>query len=121
MNESEQTVLNLTQKLESLKRRLDELDAERARVKLDFDVCMSQLASAASRTVPPPEDSSTRSQILWALQRYDDRPLSPMDISDELQHTDRRDHANVRTLLARMTREGIVRRLNHGRYLLQKG
>src|SRR5438045_2421058 len=118
MNESEQNVLNLTQKLESLKRRLDELDAERARVKLDFDVCMSQLAVAASRIVPPPEDSSTRSQILWVLQRYDDRPLSPMDISDELQHTDRRDHANVRTLLARMTREGIVRRLNHGRYLL---
>jgi len=41
--------------------------------------------------------------------------------SDELQHTDTRDRANVRTLLARMAREGIVRRLNHGRYMLQKG
>jgi hypothetical protein len=56
-------------------------------------------------------------QIRWVLRRHRDRALGPIDIADMLRLTSRLDIANVRTLLARMARDGRARKVAHGRYV----
>ena len=56
-------------------------------------------------------------QIRWALRRRPNRPLAPFAVAGMLRLTSARDVGNVRTLLARMARDGRVRKVAHGRYV----
>jgi hypothetical protein len=81
MNDPVTSVLDVSRKMHELRARLEELDAERAGVQQQIAVCMAQLASLAGGQVLPPPDSRLSEQILWALRRYPDRPLAPIDIA----------------------------------------
>ena len=116
MNYDVQRVLDLSARLRELRDQLDRLDVERAAVQQQIDACMSQLGAARSaESEPMPQGMAN--QIRWALRRHRDRPLAPIDIVAMLRLTSEADVANVRTILARMARDGRVRKVAHGRYM----
>jgi hypothetical protein len=115
MSDSVQAVLDLSARLRELRDHLDRLDAERAAVKQQIDECMGKLGSVRGESEPMPDGIAN--QIRWALRRNPDRPLAPMDVAGMLSPTREVDVANVRTLLARMARDGRARKVAHGRYM----
>lgn len=118
MNDDIQKLLDLSARLRELRDQLDKLDAERAAVKRQIDECMAQMGTAReSEPKSEPMPQGMANQIRWALRRHRDRPLAPIDIAAELRLTSEADIANVRTLLARMQRDGRARRVAHGRYM----
>ncbi len=116
MNDSIQRVLDISVRLRELRDQLDRLDAERAAVQQQIDVCMSQLGEAR-RAESEPMPQGMANQIRWALRSHRDRPLAPIDIAAMLRLTSGAAVANVRTLLARMARDGRARKVAHGRYM----
>ena len=114
MNASVQRVLDLSARLRELRDQFDRLDAERTAVQQQIDACMSELGAARGESEPMPEGLAN--QIRWALRRSD-HPLAPIDIASMLRLTRGSDVANVRTLLARMARDGRARKVAHGRYV----
>ncbi|SRR5258708_7466038 len=117
MSDPVQQVLDVSQKLQELRQRLVQLDTERAAIQEQISVCMGKLASTAGGQVMPPASSGLTNQILWALRRFQDRALAPMDIAGILNLHSAGDFTNVRVLLSRMSRDGRVRRVAHGRYM----
>jgi septal ring factor EnvC (AmiA/AmiB activator) len=115
MNDNVQKVLDLSARLRELRDQLDKLDAERAAVKRQIDECMAQIGTARGESEPMPEGMAN--QIRWALRQHRDRPLAPIDVAAMLRLTRDADIANVRTLLARMGRDGRARKVAHGRYV----
>jgi hypothetical protein len=122
MSDTESAFVTISQRMESLRRRIIELDAERAQAQEEIGACMRQLASMADRNAAPGPDAAFRDHILWSLRRNRARavPMAPSDIVYDLKLTNRRDEANVRTLLARMAKEGRVKRVAHGRYVINE-
>lgn len=114
MRDTAQHILDLSARLRELRELLDKLDAERAEVKRQIDECMAQMGAAGD---DEPMPKGMTEQIRWALRRHPNRPLAPIDISTMLRLTSERDVGNVRTLLARMARDGRVRKVAHGRYV----
>ena len=121
MEESVSAVLSISQRLESLQRRMTELDVERAHVQQEIAGCMRELAAMADRGAAPPPGALPRQHILWVLRQNPNRPMGPIDVAIKLRVTSRHDEANVRTLLARMAKEGTVKRVSHGRYIINEG
>ena len=115
MNDNVQQVLSLSATLRELRGQLDRLDAERAAVRKQIEECMSELGVARGLGEPMPQGMAN--QIRWALRRDRDRPLAPIDVVAMLRLTREADVANVRTLLARMARDGRARKVAHGRYM----
>lgn len=115
MNDSIQRVLDLSTRLRELREQFDRLDAERAAVKQQMDECMAELGTIRGESEPMPKGLAN--QIRWALRRHRDRPLAPFDIVGMLRLSREADVANVRTLLARMARDGRARKVAHGRYM----
>jgi hypothetical protein len=115
MNDNVQKVLDLSVSLRELRDQLEKLDAERAAVKRQIDECMAQMGTARAESEPMPEGMANR--IRWALRQHRDRPLAPIDVAAMLGLTREADIANVRTLLARMQRDGRARKVAHGRYV----
>lgn len=115
MDDSVQRVLDLSTKLRELRDHLDRLDAERAAVQKQIEECMSQLGAVRGSSEPMPQGMAN--QIRWALRRHRDRPLAPIDVAGILRFNSGADIANVRTLLARMARDGRARKVAHGRYV----
>jgi hypothetical protein len=110
-------VLDTSQRLQGLRQRLDQLDAERATIQAQIADCMEQLASAVGGQVMPPTGSRLAAQILWVLRRHQERPLAPLDIAEILNLRSFTDLTNVRVLLSRMSRDGRVRKVGRARYL----
>jgi hypothetical protein len=117
MNDPVARVLDVSQKMHELRGRLEELDAERARIQQEIAGCMEQLAHVAGGQVKPPPDSTMSAQILWVLRRHPDRPLAPIDIAGMLDIRHKQELTNLRVLLSRMGRDGRARRVAHGRYM----
>jgi len=115
MSDSIQRVLDLSARLRELRDQLDRLDVERAAVKRQIEDCMAQLGTARGDGEPMPDGMAN--QIRWALRRHRDRPLAPVDIAAMLRLSREADVVNVRTLLARMARDGRARKVAHGRYM----
>jgi hypothetical protein len=115
MSDSVQRVLDLSARLRELRDQLDRLDAERVVVRRQIEDCMAQLGPAPGNDEPMPSGMSN--QVRWALRRYRDRPLAPIDVAGMLRLSSEADIANVRALLARMARDGRARKVAHGRYM----
>ena len=115
MNDDVQKVLDLSARLRELCDQLDRLDAERAAVKRQIDDCMAEMGTPRGENEPMP--AGMANQIRWALRQHRDRPLAPIDVAAMLSLTSEADIANVRTLLARMQRDGRARKVAHGRYV----
>ncbi|HKS21675.1 MAG TPA: hypothetical protein VJZ76_02665 [Thermoanaerobaculia bacterium] len=114
MSDAVQHILDLAARLRELRELLDKLDAQRAEVKREIDECMAQMG-AARDDEPMPQGMTE--QIRWALRHHPNRPLAPSDVATMLRLTSERDIGNVRTLLARMARDGRARKVAHGRYV----
>jgi septal ring factor EnvC (AmiA/AmiB activator) len=114
MSDTVQHILDLSERLRELRGQLDRLDAERAAVRQQIEECMAQMGPGSDEE-PMPEGMAQ--QIRWALRRHRDRPLAPVDVATMLRLTSQRDVGNVRTLLARMARDGRARKVAHGRYV----
>ncbi|HEY6136444.1 MAG TPA: hypothetical protein VI670_01640 [Thermoanaerobaculia bacterium] len=109
-----QHILDLSERLRELRGQLDRLDAERAAVQRQIDECMAEMGPPSDEE-PMPEGMAQ--QVRWALRRHRDHPLAPFDVATMLGLTRKRDIGNVRTLLARMARDGRARKVAHGRYM----
>ena len=111
-------VVEVSQKLESLKRRLGELDQERTSIDAEIARLLSQLGELTGGYRRPADQASLRERILWVLNKYREQmAIAPADIAREL-NLDRLEEANARGILSRLVREGHVRRYAHGRYIL---
>jgi len=110
------SVLEISQKLENLNRRLAELDQQRDAIQDEIDECMTKLGYVTARHVPYSGKITTRQLTIAMLNKYSDRPLAPQDIAAELEI----DGQTIRGLLARLAREGVVKRSAHGRYQIAK-
>src|ERR1051325_3727017 len=114
MSDTVQHILDLSERLRELRGQLDRLDAERAAVQRQIDECMAEMGPPSDEE-PMPEGMAQ--QVRWALRRHRDHPLAPFDVATMLGLTRKRDIGNVRTLLARMARDGRARKVAHGRYM----
>ena len=121
MSELDQ-VLDISQRLGVLRDRLVELDKERALVQGEIDACLSQLAvSTGQRFLPLGSDATMRDQILAMLRRHPERRLSASDVDEAFGgRLTAGELANVRTLLARMAKQGALVRVRQGLYRLGK-
>jgi septal ring factor EnvC (AmiA/AmiB activator) len=117
MSDTVQRILDLSARLRELRGQLDRLDAERAVVRQQIDECMDQIGAAREDEEKEPMPEGIANQIRWALRRHRDRPLAPIDVAGMLRLRSTTDVANVRTLLARMARDGRARKVAHGRYM----
>ena len=117
VNDPIHRILDMSQHLRELRQRLDDLNAERVTIERQIAECVEQLAATAGGHVTPPPNSLLSTKILWALRRHPDRPLAPADVAQMIEMTGRRDLTNVRVLLSRMSRDGRVRKVAHGRYM----
>ena len=116
MSDAVQNVIDDTERLQQLRHRMTELDAERARVDREINECMARIAATAGTHVPPPANSPLAHQILWVLRRHRDRPLAPADVAELMGFRRELEVANLRVHLSRMYRKGWIRRVGHGRY-----
>ena len=109
-------VLKISRNLEKLNNRLAELDAERRSIQSEIALCMSELGLAASGHVMPDDQMKSRQLVIWVLHKYPERPMSPRDIAYEANLWG----STIRSLLQRMVKDGVIRRVTHGRYELVK-
>jgi hypothetical protein len=110
---------DISSRLTALRQRLDELKAERDAIEAQIDGCVDELASLAGDPAPAAAipDGLPGARVLALLRRHPDRPMAPADVAQALGISRRAEMAAIRGLLARMAREGRVRRVAHGRYL----
>lgn len=112
MNDRMNAVVDLSQRLADLQRRLAEVESERVALKQQIHDVQEHLAAV----VPPAFGGSRRTQVLWVLRRDEEHAYSPLDVCRALGQTHASDVNAVRLLLRRLTREGKVTRVSHGRY-----
>lgn len=116
MSDVTTVVVSLSQRLGELQKRLEALESEKIAVKQEIATLLDQIA----RTVPPPLGDGTRSQVLWVLRSDEDHAHSPLDICTKLGRSHESDLNSVRLLLGRLHKEGVVKRIRHGRYQINK-
>jgi hypothetical protein len=109
-------IIGLSQRLADLQKRLAEVESERVALRQEIPRVQEQLAAV----VPPAFGSSNRTQVLWVLRRDEEHAHSPLDICRTLGRTHHNDVNAVRLLLGRLTREGMVTRVSHGRYRINE-
>jgi len=114
MSDHVKQTLDASDRLRQLRARLDELDAERAKLHEQIEACMDELARA---TGGADAGSGLSARILAVLRREPTRAFAPMDVGTALRFRSEQDFVNVRVSLSRMSRAGRVRRVGHGRYM----
>jgi len=117
MSDPIQRVIEVSQHLTELRRRLDELNGERSALEGQIAKCLEQLATLTAGQLIPPATGSLAERIIWLLRRDPKHPLAPSDVAYALGIQSKREIMNVRGLMSRMGREGRLRRVSHGRYL----
>ena len=110
-------ILEVTQKLQDLNRRLAEVENERMSLKEQIAVCTAQLGELAVIHIRPTDGAKLRDYVMWVFRRgISVRTLSPIDIAHELNLLRASDQANIRGCLKRLVKEGHLRKTAHGRY-----
>jgi len=116
MTDPVQKVIDESTRLQQLRQRLAELDAERAQVQTQINACMQRIAATTSREVPPPANTPLSHHILFVLRSNRAFALSPIDIAQRLGMHRSADLENIRVHLSRMRQKGWINRVAHGRY-----
>jgi len=110
-------ILEVSQRLQDLNRKLAEVENERASLKEQIALCTSQLGELTAIHVRPGQGAPLRDHIMWVFRRgVGLRILSPIDIAHELNLLRASDQANIRGCLKRLVQEGHLRKNAHGRY-----
>jgi hypothetical protein len=116
MTDRTNAIIDISQRFADLQKRLAEVEAERLALKQEIQTVQERLAAV----VPPAFGSSNRTQVLWVLRRDDEHAYSPLDICRQLGRVRDSDVNAVRLVLGRLTREGKVTRISHGRYRINQ-
>src|ERR1043166_6796759 len=116
MVDAVQRVIDDGERLQKLRARMAEIDAERARLQVEIDACMQRIAATAGGVVPPPANLKVSQQILWFLKSHRDRAFAPADVAVKLGMTRTNEIENIRVHLSRMRDQGTIKRIAHGRY-----
>ncbi|HEX7190493.1 MAG TPA: hypothetical protein VF381_02870 [Thermoanaerobaculia bacterium] len=116
MTDAVQRVIDDGERLQKLRARLADLNAERANVEKEIQACMQRIAATAGGVVPPPANTKVSQQILWVLKSHRDRALAPADVAQKLGLTRMNELENIRVHLSRMRDRGLIKRVAHGRY-----
>ncbi len=117
MNDSIDSILKVSQKLQTLRERMVALDAERVSLQQQIDACVNELGSTVEGQRLPPIEGTMAEQIVAVLQRNKHRPLAPSDVAGILGVRSHADVANIRVLMSRMSRDGRIEKLSRARYL----
>jgi hypothetical protein len=115
MSDPIQRVIDVSQRLTELRQRLDELDQQRSAVKSEIDRCLEQLATLTAGQVMPETDNPP-ARIVWILRRDPKHAMAPSDVADALGIRSLREVNWLRGLMARMARDGRLKKVGHGRY-----
>jgi hypothetical protein len=119
---------NTRDKLRQLYARLTQLDEERARIWSELSDCMSELSlepvhspaapkAATQSSVPrrPARIRSLRDAVLDLMNASPERTFGVYQLATHFG-IDRHGEKNLRGLLARMKKDGDIRRVAHGWY-----
>ncbi|HEY2321799.1 MAG TPA: type IV toxin-antitoxin system AbiEi family antitoxin domain-containing protein [Thermoanaerobaculia bacterium] len=116
MSDAVQNLIDDSSRLQELRARLAEIDAERADIHAQIKAAMQRIAAVVNREVPPAADMPLVHHILWTLRSNRAFALSPNDVAQRLGMTRRAQLENIRVHLSRMLRKGWIKRVAHGRY-----
>jgi hypothetical protein len=110
-------ILQLTQKVQELNRRLAEVENERTALKNEIAIAISQLGELTAIHIRP-TSGALRDHMIWVLRNHTGHDISPGDIARDLNMYRDSDRANIRGILGRLLREGRIAKRAHGRYRL---
>jgi len=111
------SILEVSQRLQTLRERMVALDAERAEVQQQIDACVNELGATVEGQRLQPIEGTMAERIIGVLQRNKNRPLAPADVADILGIRSNADVTNIRVLMSRMARDGRIEKLSRARYL----
>lgn len=97
-----------------IRRKIGELDAQRARLSAQLDEALTRFAGLAAGHTGMQPSRSIDPQIMLVFQRYPDRYLSPRDVAAALNDSDL---PHIRMRLSRMVKAKKLKRVGHGRYM----
>jgi uncharacterized membrane protein YccC len=111
-------------RLQDLFQRMARLDQERAGVSQEIARCMGELAAVTEAEKKPAavvvETSrrllTFRGQLLALIESSPEMVWTTWDLANRLGVSSHSELNNIRTLLARMKKDGEIRRIGHGRY-----
>ena len=107
-------IAELAANISDLRRRIRELDDERARLNEQLDQALTRFTSLTTGHAGASPSRSIDPQIMRVFQRFPDRDLSPRDVAAALNY---RDLDHVRMRLSRMVKAKKLKRIGHGRYV----
>ena len=114
-------IVELSAPLGKLRERLAQLDAERAEVQQEIDRRVAALATLTTKHfLPVASDAKTSEKLLAIFKSDPQRRLRTSDLSEILGHTHTYQDANMRRVLARMVKRGLLIRVQHGQYALKR-
>lgn len=119
MSSASDVISTLALRIAELRRRLEELDAERQKVADELDDCTGRF-SALATGIELPRDASGQMtvQIATLFRRNYNRYFTPKEITEFLTGLKWQvDMPYVRTKLARLAKRGKIRKVGHGRYM----
>jgi hypothetical protein len=122
-------VFAVARELLALEEQLSRVDQERARIQAAIAAAMGQLtklavdavrpeavAAAAPRRYPASKAQTLGGVLLNYLGQNPDRLFTTQELARDLRSTSRRMKSNIRSVLSRLCRAGLIERTGHGRY-----
>lgn len=119
-DDSVDKVVELSAPLGQLRERLAQLAEEYAKVKAEIDRRMAELAKLmGDQVLPLPPDATLRERVLAIFKRDPQQRLRAPGLSAMIGS---RTHeiGTLRKLLVRMTKDGLLVRIQHGEYALKR-
>jgi hypothetical protein len=124
------SVFAVARELLALEERLARVEEERTAIQAAIAAAMGQLRKLAVDAVRPeavaspapparyPVSKSTAlgGVLLNYLGQNPDRVFTSNDLARDLRSTSRRVKSNIRSVLSRLSRSGLIERIGHGRY-----
>jgi hypothetical protein len=124
------SVFAVARELLALEERLARVEEERTAIQAAIAAAMGQLRKLAVDAVRPepvappatparyPVSKSTAlgGVLLNYLGQNPDRVFTSHDLARDLRSTSRRVKSNIRSVLSRLSRSGLIERIGHGRY-----
>ena len=114
MSDTLSVIAELAAQIADTRRRIGELDGERARLSEQLDQALTRFAALAAGHTGLEPSRSIDPEIMRVFLRYPDRYLSPRDVASALDY---RDVAHIRMRLSRMVKAKKLKRVGHGRYV----
>ena len=108
-------ILQATADLGELRKRLAELDAERAAVEAQIQQRLAQIGTVGFGESRAPV--STVDHVLAYMRNHPDTIITAVDIARDWKITSNRDMNNIRTALSRLYARRKLKKISVGRYI----